>query len=95
MDLPDHHFQDRPGGPVWVEAGKKFEFDDLVFYREKGQVGFADAAGSIDLIITGPHATGALPREVEPFLADGITERDPVRFLRSRHVGPGTEVGRR
>ena len=91
MSLLTHHSQDRPGGPVWVEAGKRFEFEDLVFFAGKGEVDFTEAAGSIDLIITGPHATGALPREVEPFLVGGMTER--IQFDFSDHTT--SALGRR
>ena len=56
--------QDEPAGLVWVPAGASFGFDDLVHYRGKGEVPFAEVAGRIDLILTGPHATAALPREL-------------------------------
>ena len=67
--------QDQPGGLVWIPRGKTFAFDDLVFYRGKGEVPFAEVAGRIDLILTGPHATAAIPRELEPFLEPGLTQR--------------------
>lgn len=72
--------QDRPGGLVWVSEGKKFGFDDLVFHRGKGEVAFEDVAGNIDLVLTGPHATAALPRELEPFLEPGLTQRQQHDF---------------
>jgi len=72
--------QDEPGGLVWVPRGTSFGFDDLVFYRGKGEVPFAAVAGRIDLILTGPHATAALPRELEPFLEPGRTERQQHDF---------------
>lgn len=72
--------QDRPGGLVWVPEGKSFGFEDLVFYRGKGQVPFEEVAGRIDLILTGPHATAALPRELEPFLEPGLTQRQQHDF---------------
>jgi hypothetical protein len=75
-----HHTQDHPGGPVWIERGRTFGFDDIVHYKDKAATDFSDVAGRIDLVITGPHATGALPREVEPFLADGMTERIQYDF---------------
>lgn len=89
--LAAHHEQDTAGGPVWVSPGTTFGFDDLVFYRGKGEVDFDDVADRIDLVITGPHATGALPRELEPFLADGITER--IQFDFSDHAT--SALGRR
>jgi hypothetical protein len=67
--------QDQPGGLVWIPEGTSFGFDDLVFYRGKGEVSFDEVAGRIDLILTGPHATAAIPRELEPFLEPGLTQR--------------------
>jgi hypothetical protein len=72
--------QDHPGGLVWVPAGRAFGFDDLVFYRGKGVVPFGEVAGRIDLILTGPHATAAIPRELAPFLAPDLTQRQQHDF---------------
>jgi hypothetical protein len=72
--------QDQPGGLVWIPEGKTFGFDDLVFYRGKGEVPFAEVAPRIDLILTGPHATAAIPRELEPFLEPGLTQRQQHDF---------------
>ncbi|HET7800155.1 MAG TPA: rhodanese-like domain-containing protein, partial [Humibacillus xanthopallidus] len=49
--------QDPPGGLVWIPEGTAFGFDDLVFYRGKGEVPFEEVAPRVDLILTGPHAT--------------------------------------
>ncbi len=62
-------------GSSGFPEGKSFGFDDLVFYRGKGEVPFDEVAGRIDLILTGPHATAAIPRELEPFLEPGLTQR--------------------
>lgn len=67
-------------GVVWVESGHTFTFDDLVYFRGKGETDFEAIAGGIDLILTGPHASGALPRELEPFLVEGIDERTQFDF---------------
>jgi len=72
--------QDQPGGLVWVQKGKDFKFDDIVYYRGKGDVPFEQIAGRIDLVLTGPHATAAIPRELELFLEDGITQRKQYDF---------------
>ena len=39
-----------------------------------------EVAGKIDLILTGPHATAAIPRELEPFLEPGLTQRQQHDF---------------
>ena len=72
--------QDQPGGLIWVPLGKAFGFDDLVFYRGKGAMPFDEVAGKIDLILTGPHATAAIPRELAPFLETGLTQRQQHDF---------------
>ena len=72
--------QDRPGGLVWVPEGVTFGFDDLVFHRDKGEVPFEEIAHRIDLVLTGPHATAAMPRELEPFLEPGLTQRQQHDF---------------
>jgi hypothetical protein len=72
--------QDTAGGLVWIPAGRTFGFEDLVHFRGKGDVPFDEVAGRIDLILTGPHATAAFPRELEPFLESGLTERQQHDF---------------
>ncbi|TQK19093.1 N-formylglutamate amidohydrolase [Microbacterium sp. SLBN-154] len=72
--------QDEPGGLVWIPEGTTFGFDDIVFYRGKGTVPFEQIAGGIDLILTGPHATAACPRELAPFIEAGLTERQQHDF---------------
>ncbi|TQM64234.1 N-formylglutamate amidohydrolase [Humibacillus xanthopallidus] len=72
--------QDHPGGLVWIPEGTTFGVDDIVFYRGKGEVPFEDVAPRIDLILTGPHATAAIPRELAPFLEPGLTQRQQHDF---------------
>ena len=72
--------QDEAGGVVWIPEGKTFGFDDVVHFRGKGEVPFDEVAGRIDLILTSPHATAAIPRELEPFLESALTERQQHDF---------------
>jgi len=67
--------QDTSGGIVWIPRGQTFTWEDLVFYRDKGNRTLEEVAGDIDMIVTGPHATAALPRELEGWIEPGITER--------------------
>jgi len=67
--------QDGPGQPVWLPAGARFGFDDLVFFARKDVSDFGDVAAGIDLVLTGPHASAALPRELEPFVDRSLTQR--------------------
>lgn len=80
MTTPGALEQDEADGVVWVPEGRTFGFDDLVHFRGKGDVSFAEVAGRIDLILTGPHATAAIPRELEPFLESTLTERQQHDF---------------
>ena len=80
MTPPSRFEQDENGGVVWIPEGTTFGFDDLVFYRGKGQVPFADVAGRVDLVLTGPHATAAIPRELQPFLEPTLTQREQHDF---------------
>jgi N-formylglutamate amidohydrolase len=64
----------------WVDAGRRFAFDDLVFWQARGESPLASVAGRIDTIVLGPHASAAFPRELEPFVAPGLTLRKQCDF---------------
>jgi hypothetical protein len=76
----DSYEQDRPGGIVWIPAGRTFAFDDIVTFAGKGEVAFEEVAHRIDLILTGAHATGAIPRELEPFIEPAMTQRKQLDY---------------
>jgi hypothetical protein len=80
MTAPGRFEQEGPGGVVWIPEGTSFAFEDLVYYRGKGEVPFEEVAGRIDLVLTGPHATAAIPRELQPFLEPTLTERQQHDF---------------
>jgi hypothetical protein len=63
------------GDLVWIPAGTRFGPDDMLIYADKGRRALDDVLGDVDVLISGPHATARLPRELEPFLADGLTRR--------------------
>lgn len=67
--------QDAPGQLVWLPDGARFGFEDLVFFARKGDCDFADVAADVDLVLTGPHASALLPRELEPFIDPSLTQR--------------------
>lgn len=60
----------------WIEAGRQFRFDDLVFWSGKslGQR-FEEVVGRIDTIVSGPHASAAFPEELRPFVSSALTRR--------------------
>lgn len=75
MSGTDSFEQDGPGQPVWLPVGARFGFGDLVFFARKGHSDFTDVAADIDLVLTGPHASAALPRELKPFVDRSLTQR--------------------
>ena len=75
MSVTERFEQDGPGRPVWLPVGARFSFDDLVFFSRKSTSDFTDVAADVDLVLTGPHASAALPRELEPFVDRSLTQR--------------------
>ncbi|MFN9574417.1 MAG: N-formylglutamate amidohydrolase [Betaproteobacteria bacterium] len=64
---------------LWIDAGRRFGFDDLVFRHDR-QRPFAQVAGAIDTIVLGPHASAAFPAELRPFIAPALTRRKQCDF---------------
>lgn len=65
---------------AWITAGRRFGFEDLVFWSSKGNELFSDVAPRIDTIIFGPHASAAFPAELKPFVAIELTARKQFDF---------------
>ena len=96
-----HRWQDparssrtNPEGSCGSPHGTSFGFDDLVFYRGKGEVPFAEVAGRIDLILTGPHATAALPTRARAVPRARPHPAPAARLLRHDHERPVQALGR-
>ena len=68
------------GELVWIPRGTTFGEDDFVYYAGKGDRPFEEVAGRFDLIVTGPHATAAIPRELEDWIEPGMTARKQHDF---------------
>lgn len=64
-----------PNNLAWIEDGKTFGFDDLVFWQGKGVTPFAAVAAQIDTIVFGPHAVAAFPAELRPHVSPQLTLR--------------------
>jgi N-formylglutamate amidohydrolase len=65
---------------LWIEDGRQFAFDDLVFWQSAGQQPFERAAAHIDTIVLGPHASAAFPSELKPFVNPELTQRKQCDF---------------
>lgn len=62
-------------GLLWLESGRSYGFDDLVFWRDRERKPFAAVAGAIHTVVLGPHASAGFPAELQPFIAHGLTLR--------------------
>ncbi len=60
---------------AWIEEGRQFGFDDMVFWQGRGQESFAQAAARMDTLVLGPHASAAFPGELRPFVSPALTRR--------------------
>ncbi len=65
---------------LWIHAGQRFDFDELVLWQGRGRAAFARAAAHIDTIVLGPHASAAFPAELQPFIAPTLTLRKQCDF---------------
>lgn len=59
----------------WIATGKRFGFEEMVFWSGKGRESFATARDRFDLVITGPHASAGFPAELADFVPIEFTCR--------------------
>ena len=71
---------DNNGALAWIEPGRRFTFEDIVFWRGKEHQSFLRAAGKIDTIVLAPHATAAFPAELAPFVSPTLTRRQQFDY---------------
>jgi len=74
---------------IWIEAGRRFGFDELVFWQGRGRQRFAEAAAGIDTIVLGPHGSAAFPAELRPWIAPALTLRKQCDFSDLTTAGLG------
>lgn len=65
---------------LWIEAGRQFALEDMVFWQTAGQQPFEQVAAQIDTIVLGPHASAAFPSELKPFVNPELTQRKQCDF---------------
>lgn len=65
---------------MWIEAGRRFRFDELVHWQGRGRQRWAEAADRIDTIVLGPHGSAAFPAELRPFISTSLTLRKQCDF---------------
>ena len=61
--------------PEWIPAAHAFTPDDMVVFHDRGRRSLDDALATVDLIVTGPHASAAFPEEMKPFVDGRLTRR--------------------
>lgn len=59
----------------WIPERTRFGADEMVFFHGRGERAIDAALADIDLIVTGPHAAGAFPEEMRPFVDPALTRR--------------------
>jgi hypothetical protein len=59
----------------WIPEGTRFGADDMTYFVGRGERDVDDVLADIDLVVTGPHASAALPAELQPFVDVRFTKR--------------------
>jgi hypothetical protein len=66
--------------PRWLPEGRQFTPEEIVFFRRQETIPLRDALPRFDVLVTGPHATAAIPAELKPFLSRRLTRRKQFDF---------------
>ena len=59
----------------WIPPGTRFGIDEMAFFVGHGERDIDDALADVDLVVTGPHASAAMPAELQPFVDVRFTRR--------------------
>ena len=59
----------------WIPEGTRFGVDEMTYFVGRGVRDFDEILPEVDLIITGPHGSGAFPAELQPFVDMRLTRR--------------------
>lgn len=65
---------------LWLDAGRCFGTDDLVYWQGSGRQAFEAVASRIDTIVLGPHASAAFPAELRAFVSPALSLRKQCDF---------------
>jgi hypothetical protein len=73
---------EQPQAPAlkWIPAGRHFTPAEIIFFSNRSAVPLHEALPRFDVLVTGPHATAAIPEELRPFLDPGLTRRKQFDF---------------
>lgn len=59
----------------WIPEGTRFGVEEMAWFVGRGERDLDEHLADVDLIITGPHASGAFPAELQPFVDVRLTKR--------------------
>ena len=59
----------------WIPEGTRFGVDEMTYFVGRGERDLDESLAEVDLIITGPHGSGAFPAEMQPFVDVRLTKR--------------------
>src|SRR5690349_8481968 len=59
----------------WIPAGTQFGIDEMTYFAGRGKTDLDEILATVDLVITGPHASAAFPAEMQPFIDARLTKR--------------------
>lgn len=65
---------------LWLDTGRRFGIEELVFWRGRGREPFEAAAGRIRTVVLGPHASAAFPAELQSFVSPALTRRKQLDY---------------
>jgi N-formylglutamate amidohydrolase len=60
---------------LWIEAGRRFRPEELVFWQARGRRALSEVAEGVDTLVLGPHASAAFPAELRPHIAPALSLR--------------------
>ncbi|MFY8119204.1 MAG: N-formylglutamate amidohydrolase [Roseateles sp.] len=60
---------------LWIEAGRRFRPEELVFWQGQGRLALTKVAAGVDTLVLGPHASAAFPAELRPHISPTLSRR--------------------
>ncbi|MFN5047815.1 N-formylglutamate amidohydrolase [Roseateles sp.] len=60
---------------LWIEAGRRFRPEELVFWQARGRQALSEVAEGVDTLVLGPHASAAFPAELRPHVSPALSRR--------------------
>ena len=71
---------------LWIEAGRRFRPEELVFWQARGRQALSDVSAGVDTLVLGPHASAAFPAELRPHISPALSLRKQRARARQRNI---------